>query len=246
MKKKLCSMVCLCYFVSIMLCACGRKEQGNPIRLPAREDIVSIGVSDGDKYAMSPNTEGEATEFIDEFLSMLMDMETTSQQSINDAPVNKDSITININCDGAAGTTLFYYVDKGIEYVEQPYQGIYKPTPALGNCITEMLASADNRPLMVTFQASVIETNHDSIIVKPVNGSLELDSADKFYISNETSVYKGYKQDKIEMRGDRAEMSDFPLYLNTVAGGLDRRDQTIGGFSFVVKIYAVPVVEIIG
>ena len=85
MKKKLCSIVCLCYFVSIMLCACGRKEQGNPIRLPAREDIVSIGVSDGDKYAMSPNTEGEATEFIDEFLSMLMDMETTSQQSINDA-----------------------------------------------------------------------------------------------------------------------------------------------------------------
>ena len=63
---------------------------------------------------------------------------------------------------------------------------------------------------------------------------------------SETSVYKGYKQDKIEMRGDRAEMSDFPLYQNTVAGGLDRRDQTIGGFSFVVKIYAVPVVEIIG
>ena len=64
--------------------------------------------------------------------------------------------------------------------------------------------------------------------------------------SLQTSVYKGYKQDKIEMRGDRAEMSDFPLYLNTVAGGLDRRDQTIGGFSFVVKIYALPVVEIIG
>ena len=66
------------------------------------------------------------------------------------------------------------------------------------------------------------------------------------FLSLQTSVYKGYKQDKIEMRGDRAEMSDFPLYLNTVAGGLDRRDQTIGGFSFVVKIYAVPVVEIIG
>ena len=66
------------------------------------------------------------------------------------------------------------------------------------------------------------------------------------YNQLKTSVYKGYKQDKIEMRGDRAEMSDFPLYLNTVAGGLDRRDQTIGGFSFVVKIYALPVVEIIG
>ena len=63
---------------------------------------------------------------------------------------------------------------------------------------------------------------------------------------SQASVYKGYKRDKIEMRGDRAEISDFPLYLNTVAGGLDRRDQTIGGFSFVVKIYALPVVEIIG
>ena len=61
----------------------------------------------------------------------------------------------------------------------------------------------------------------------------------------EASVYKWYKRDKIEMRGDRAEMSDFPLYLNTVAGGLDcRRNQAIGGFSFVVKIYALPVVEI--
>ena len=67
-----------------------------------------------------------------------------------------------------------------------------------------------------------------------------------FSLTMEASVYKGYKQDKIEMRGDRAEMSDFPLYLNMVAGGLDCRDQAIGGFSFVVKIYAVPVVEIIG
>mgnify|MGYP000775677206 CR=1 FL=1 len=66
------------------------------------------------------------------------------------------------------------------------------------------------------------------------------------HIRIQTSVYKGYKRDKIEMRVDRVEVSDFPLYLNTVAGGLDRRDQTIGGFSFVVKIYAVPVVEIIG
>ena len=66
------------------------------------------------------------------------------------------------------------------------------------------------------------------------------------FVMMQTSVYKGYKQDKIEMRGDRAEMSDFLLYLNIVAGGLDCRDQAIGGFSFVVKIYAVPVVEIIG
>lgn len=82
-------------------------------------------------------------------------------------------------------------------------------------------------------------------IIDPIKICPEEES-NNIYRFRKTSVYKGYKQDKIEMRGDRAEMSDFPLYLNTVAGGLDCRDQTIGGFSFVVKIYAVPVVEIIG
>lgn len=86
----------------------------------------------------------------------------------------------------------------------------------------------------------------DESLKETANSALQKSHFPSLYLLFETSVYKGYKQDKIEMRGDRAEMSDFPLYLNTVAGGLDRRDQTIGGFSFVVKIYAVPVVEIIG
>ena len=84
---------------------------------------------------------------------------------------------------------------------------------------------------------------YDGIVVTADNYKELSDVVSKL---KKTSVYKGYKRDKIEMRGDRAEISDFPLYLNTVAGGLDCRDQTIGGFSFVVKIYAVPVVEIIG
>ena len=91
---------------------------------------------------------------------------------------------------------------------------------------------------------------HDTQVIISVKSPLKVSSVSATTLQNamtlQTSVYKGYKRDKIEMRGDRAEISDFPLYLNTVAGGLDRRDQTIGGFSFVVKIYAVPVVEIIG
>lgn len=215
MKKKLYRIVCLCSLVLIMLCACGKEDQGNPVRLPAREDIVSIGVSDGDKYAMSPNTEAEAAEFMDEFLSMLMDMEITSRQSVNDVPVGKDFITININCDGVAGTTLFCYVDKGTEYVEQPYQGIYKPTPAFGNCITEMLASADHTPLMVTFQASVIETTDDSIIVKPADGSLELDSADKFHVSNKENLQLQIG-DLVEISYNGEILESYPAQLGEV------------------------------
>ena len=87
--------------------------------------------------------------------------------------------------------------------------------------------------------------NEHIIMENMTNESVSL-FGENISVLYKTSVYKGYKQDKIEMRGDRAEMSDFPLYLNMVVGGLDCRDQAIGGFSFVVKIYALPVVEIIG
>ena len=114
------------------------------------------------------------------------------------------------------------------KYLEQCLKSIHKQTYQNWKCLLVNDGSTDGC-------SQICETfaNGDSRYVY-------------IYEENKTSVYKGYKQDKIEMRGDRAEMSDFPLYLNTVAGGLDRRDQTIGGFSFVVKIYAVPVVEIIG
>ncbi len=215
MKKKLYGIVCLCSIVSLMLCACGKKEQGNPVRLPAEEDIVSVGVSDGEKYAVSPDSEAEAAEFIGEFLSILKDMEITGRESINDVPVNKDFITIHINCDGVAGTTLFYYVDKGTEYVEQPYQGIYKPAPALGNCIKEMLASADNTPLMITFQASVIEKTNDAVTVKPADGSPELDSADQFYISNEENPELQIG-DLVEISYNGEIMESYPAQLGEV------------------------------
>ena len=99
-----------------------------------------------------------------------------------------------------------------------------------------------NRILLLEDDVSLI----DGLVYSLKKNEFDVEVARTVYEAKQTSVYKGYKRDKIEMRGDRAEMSDFPLYLNTVAGGLDRRDQTIGGFSFVVKIYAVPVVEIIG
>ncbi len=212
MKKKLYGSICLWCFVIITLCACGK--QGNPIVLPDREEIISIGVSDGEKSGFSPNTEKEADAFISEFLSVLTDMEITGKESISDEPVNKDYITISLNCDDKT-ITLFYYKDKDTEYVEQPYQGIYKPAPALGFYITEMLDSADNEPEAVTFQATVIEKSDNSILVKPVEGSLELDSADKFSISNEKKP-ELQVGDLIEIAYNGEIMESYPAQLGEV------------------------------
>lgn len=212
MIKRLCNIIGLCIIISTMLCACGKK--GNPIILPDREDIISIGVSDGEKYAMLSNTEEEADALISEFFCILMDMEVTNKESITDAPVNVKYIEISLNCDDK-NTTLFYYKDKGTEYVEQPYQGIYKPAPALGWYITEMFNSTDNNPASITFQATVIETNNDIILVKPAYGSLELDSADQFSIPNkeELELQTG---DLIEISYNGEIMESYPAQLGEI------------------------------
>lgn len=114
---------------------------------------------------------------------------------------------------------------------------------ALSSCSREDILHAYARMIAALIQRNRYKTCDTDTLCKDFKAYYGFSVP---YHPMQTSVYKGYKQDKIEMRGDRAEMSDFPLYLNTVAGGLDCRDQTIGGFSFVVKIYAVPVVEIIG
>ena len=200
--------------ITFLFTACG-KTQKPPVFLPDRADIISIGVSDGEKSAVSPNTEKEATEFIDAFYAVLADMETTNKESVTDAPANKDYIMINLNCDDK-GTTLFYYKENGTEYVEQPYQGIYKPKTSLEEKISELFDLADeNPPVAITFQAVVLETSDLSILVTPVEGSAELASSDQFSIPNKEGI-ELQAGDMIEIEYDGSIMESYPAQLGEV------------------------------
>lgn len=91
-------------FMIFLLTACGKP--GRPIVLPAREEVISISVSDGERTGYSPDAKGEADEFISDFFNVLADMEITNKESITDAPANVDYITIDLNCEDKT-TTLF-------------------------------------------------------------------------------------------------------------------------------------------
>lgn len=73
------------------------------------------------------------------------------------------------------------------------YQTKYEPCEALNHYAnmllerTETSAFADNTQ-EVTFQATVIEVADDSILVEPVNDSLERNSADKFSVPNKEKL----------------------------------------------------------
>ena len=78
-----------------------------------------------------------------------------------------------------------------------------------------MFHSTDHNPASAAFQATVIETNNDTILVKPVYGSLELDSSDQFSIPNkeELALQAG---DLIEIRYNGEIMESYPARLGEV------------------------------
>ena len=119
----------------ILLSACGSSAKADPIVLPATEDIISISVSDDNATATC--TEGE-------IMSSLVDMESTSKSSVNDAPNVDEYVKIDLNCADDTVTAVFFYEDSGTQYVEQPYQGIYIPAPALNIMISNLLSEADS------------------------------------------------------------------------------------------------------
>ena len=123
--------------IVILLSACSSKV-ADPVVLPTTDDVTSITVVSEDTTATSTDKE-----WMGEVMSILIDMTATSKVSVNDFPSVDDYITINLNCSDDTVTTIFFYEEQGKEYVEQSYQGIYEPDPALGTKITELLKSLD-------------------------------------------------------------------------------------------------------
>lgn len=190
-----------------MTTACGKK--GEPIILPDTADITSIEIQSGDISMISIDQA-----FVDEFMPLLQNMEITNKRSTRDAPAVDDYILINLNCDDQT-TTIFYYEKNNVAYVEQPYQGIYKPTPELVESITEFFGTADGTAALFIFQATVLEATDTYILVEPVAGSVELSSSDQISLSNEEGIAL-QAGDVVEIEYDGSIMETYPAQLGKV------------------------------
>ena len=138
MKKRI-ALYIISLIVVFLLSACSSQKVADPIVLPELGDLTSISVVSGDITATSIDKQWMA-----DIMTILTDMESTSQSSINDVPNVEGYITINLNCSDGSVKTVFFYEENGKEYVEQPYQGIYIPASELGGKITELLESLDS------------------------------------------------------------------------------------------------------
>lgn len=105
----------------------------NSVILPSPDEIIAVSIEHDDTV-----TNYDYKEWIGEFINILVDMDITDESSVQDMPDLDDYTKIDIVCNDGTIYTLFYYEKNGVSYVEQPYQGIYAPAPALGYYIESL------------------------------------------------------------------------------------------------------------
>lgn len=119
MKKSNSVCIYVLLMVALLLPGCGRHAA--PIVLPAVNDIDSIRITTFDETEVSFSDK----EWIEQFITVVLEAKSTTKASIQDVPNAETYGEVDIS-NNSGVTTLFYYVEKGKCYIEQPYQGIYQ------------------------------------------------------------------------------------------------------------------------
>ena len=117
-----------------VISACSPSPAAESAMLPPEEQVRTVSVERDGVAADCGKREQ-----IGELLSILADMEPTNLQSVQDVPQADAYTSIHFEDTEGRVYTIFYYETEGTDYVEQSYQGIYKPAPALGELLDSLL-----------------------------------------------------------------------------------------------------------
>lgn len=190
MKKKLCRGICLWCLVTITLCACGKQELAD-MTTEVNDDYSAI-IWENKTYvpycAFSKTDCGEQIGIVDS---------DKDDKVYEYKGYSTDEWIINIyerNLD-----TVMLYKEINVSDIPDGLQSEYEW----------------NNKITTSFQATVMETNNDTILVKPVDGSSELNSADKFSIWNEENI-ELQAGDLIEIAYNGDIMESYPAQLGEV------------------------------
>ena len=147
-----------------VISACSPSPSAEPAVLPPEEQVRTVSVERDGVAADCGNREQ-----IGELLSILADMEPTNLQSVQDVPQADAYTSIHFEDTEGRVYTIFYYETDGTEYVEQSCQGIYKPAPALGELLDDLLESGepvlnDRIPMVMADGAMYYDTGRESTV----------------------------------------------------------------------------------
>ena len=96
-------------------------KTAEPIVLPDIETVQTVEITTMDGLTVSCGDR----ERIGQLLSVFAQAAATSKGSLQDTPSVARCGKVDISSNGGL-TTLYYYIEDGKSFIEQPYQGIYE------------------------------------------------------------------------------------------------------------------------
>ena len=162
LKKGVIGMMWMVY--AAVISACSPSPAVESAMLPPEEQVRTVSVERDGVAADCGNREQ-----IGELLSILADMEPTNLQSVQDVPQADAYTSIHFEDTEGRVYTIFHYEMNGTDYVEQSYQEIYKPAPALGELLGSLLKSGeaplnDRIPMVMADGAMYYDTGRESTV----------------------------------------------------------------------------------
>ena len=147
-----------------VMSACSPSALAEPAVLPPEESVQTVSIERDGETADCGNKEQ-----IGELLSILLDMKPTDRQSVQDVPQADAYTSIHFEDTEGRVYTIFHYEMNGTDYVEQSYQEIYKPAPALGELLGSLLKSGeaplnDRIPMVMADGAMYYDTGRESTV----------------------------------------------------------------------------------
>lgn len=205
------SLICILSAVVIMAAAAivsGKKPYEN---LEAAQ-IVSAAVQ-----LSQPNKTIQITE-IQELVDLLKDVVIYNEDN-SYTEYNGQGVTFTlVMADGVQTSVMAYNPFLVIDGVG--YKTKYEPCEALSHYANMLLAQTEipaftDNTQEISFQATVIEVTDDFILIKPLDDSLELNSADKFCIPNKEKLALQIG-DIVEIVYNGAILESYPAQLEEV------------------------------
>lgn len=190
MKKILYSNICLWCFVAITLCACGKQELAD-MATEVNDDYSAIIWEDKTYVPYCAFSKADCGEQIG-----IVDGDK-NDKVYGYKDHSADEWIINIY--GKNLDTAMLYKEINVSNIPDGLQSEYPW----------------NNKVTALFQATVMETNNDTILVRPADGSSELNSADKFSIPNDGKL-ELHAGDLIEITYNGAIMESYPAQLGEV------------------------------
>lgn len=190
MKKKLYGNICLWCLIAITLCACGKQELVN-MTTEVNDDYSAIIWEDKTYVPYCAFSKADCGEQIG-----IVDSDK-DDKVYEYKGYSTDNWIINIY--GRNLDTVMLYREINVSDIPDGLQSEYEW----------------NNEITASFQATVMEANNDTILVKPIDGSLELNSADQFSISNEENL-ELQAGDLIEITYNGSIMESYPAQLGEV------------------------------